>query len=445
MAPSHPSGPGLPKRPATDIPHTNVDHFEHADLIAMIAKANPAQVSELGQMWHALGKEVMAFGAMLERTAVSSESIWRGQAASAARARLAELVTWCQSTGEGMRDMGTTVLPVQAEAAQTAQLSMPPAVPYDPVAYQNRLNSTSNPSEWVQLQHDAHEQAARHEAARAEAVRVVNTYIAALRSINGTMPAFTLPPEFGHSDTGPGPGVPAPGSGESTTNHNGQKGIGGTAHGVGGAAGVPGAGVHRAGATHRSPQTPPGVAALGGSPVPEGSPHSGGHSPGSVPPASTPGQLVSSPVPDLGHSVPAGEGGTGVPSLPPVAAGIGGDGGTGRRPSVAGGSGFGPRGSGTLNRSDALNPSGARNALEHGAAAVTGAGDDIPGIARRGPGGSLGAGGMFPPMLGGGPGRGQEHTVHQRPSYLIETEDIWGDGRPVAPPVIGEDPPESSP
>jgi hypothetical protein len=45
-------------------------------------------------------------------------------------------------------------------------------------------------------------------------------------------------------------------------------------------------------------------------------------------------------------------------------------------------------------------------------------------------------------MVGGGQSRGGEDSEHQRPSYLIETEDIWGDGRRVAPPVIGEDPPE---
>jgi hypothetical protein len=63
-------------------------------------------------------------------------------------------------------------------------------------------------------------------------------------------------------------------------------------------------------------------------------------------------------------------------------------------------------------------------------------------MAGRGPGGSPGAGGAFPPMVGGGQGRGEKDTEHRRPSYLIETEDIWGDGRRVAPPVIGEDPPE---
>jgi hypothetical protein len=47
-------------------------------------------------------------------------------------------------------------------------------------------------------------------------------------------------------------------------------------------------------------------------------------------------------------------------------------------------------------------------------------------------------------MVGGAQVRGKEDTEHRRPSYLIETEDIWGDGRRVVPPVIGADPPESS-
>lgn len=41
--------------------------------------------------------------------------------------------------------------------------------------------------------------------------------------------------------------------------------------------------------------------------------------------------------------------------------------------------------------------------------------------------------------MGGGAGsRGEEDKEHQRPEYLIETEDIFGDVRTVAPPVIGE-------
>jgi hypothetical protein len=46
------------------------------------------------------------------------------------------------------------------------------------------------------------------------------------------------------------------------------------------------------------------------------------------------------------------------------------------------------------------------------------------------------------PLVGAGAGRGQgEDKEHQRPSYLIEMDDIFSDGRKVAPPVIGEDPP----
>lgn len=58
-------------------------------------------------------------------------------------------------------------------------------------------------------------------------------------------------------------------------------------------------------------------------------------------------------------------------------------------------------------------------------------------MAGRGPGG-----GAFAPMAGGARGQGSDESEHRRPSYLVETEDIWGDGRRVAPPVIGEDPPE---
>ncbi|MGH3367103.1 MAG: hypothetical protein ACRDOY_07865, partial [Nocardioidaceae bacterium] len=62
-----------------------------------------------------------------------------------------------------------------------------------------------------------------------------------------------------------------------------------------------------------------------------------------------------------------------------------------------------------------------------------------------GAGGAAGRGGVSGvPLAGAGAGRGQggEDDEHRRPSYLIDTDDIFGDGRRVAPPVIGEDPPE---
>jgi hypothetical protein len=46
----------------------------------------------------------------------------------------------------------------------------------------------------------------------------------------------------------------------------------------------------------------------------------------------------------------------------------------------------------------------------------------------------MGAGGMG---AGGGRGEGAEDSEHKSASYLQETEDIFGDGTMVAPPVIG--------
>ncbi|MGH3987798.1 MAG: hypothetical protein ACRDTZ_10820, partial [Pseudonocardiaceae bacterium] len=56
-------------------------------------------------------------------------------------------------------------------------------------------------------------------------------------------------------------------------------------------------------------------------------------------------------------------------------------------------------------------------------------------------GGRAGQGDLMAP-IGGGRGNGGEDTERRRPSYLIEVDDIFTDGRKVAPPVIGEDSPD---
>ena len=52
--------------------------------------------------------------------------------------------------------------------------------------------------------------------------------------------------------------------------------------------------------------------------------------------------------------------------------------------------------------------------------------------------GRAGPGEMMAPMGAAG-GKGGEDSEHRRPSYLIEMDDIFTDGRKVAPAVIGED------
>lgn len=407
---------GLSMRPAGPIPRTNAAAYGHPELKQMIDASEPNQAHELGHLWNDLGNEIMVFGENLQNTATSSEAIWVGQAGNTARSALSALATWCQHTGQGVQFMGTTVR-TQAEAAETAKLVMPDPVPYDPAKYQTQLNETINPVEWARIIGDARAQADRQHAAHAEAIRVVETYSASLHDTNAAMPAFTPPPTFGDGATPRAPGDPMPG-GQAGRAVSRVVGTGGSAPTVGSA----------------GPPTAGGPPSAVGTPVAAGN-QMGGHGSDAVPPSSTPGQSVSYPPSYPPGGIPGGgvaAGGSGVepggPSLLPAAAVIGGAGAGGRGASA--GVRFGPRGSGGLGSwSPAPNP--AWNTLGRGVGGSAG-------IVEAGHG--AGAGSGFAPMAG--TGRGEEDTEHRRPSYLIETEDIWGDGRRVAPPVIGEDPPD---
>jgi hypothetical protein len=303
---------------------------------------------------------------------------------------------------------------------------MPEPVPYDPAKCQAQLNATSNPAEWARIIGDAREQADRQHAAHREAIQVVETYSASLRNTNAAMPAFTPPPRFGDGATGRTPGGPMP---------DGR--AGGVVPPVGGAP-VGGAG-------GSAPRGAPAVGG-GGPPTAVGNQVAvgnqlAGHGSGGAPPSSTPEQSVSHAPGIPGGGVPAGGSGgqPGGPSFLPAAAAavIGGAGSSGRGSSA--GVRFGPRGSSGLGTSS-LGPNPASNSLGRGGVGSVGAAG-----ASRGTAGmashAAGAGSGFAPMAGTGRGQGED-TEHRRPSYLIETEDIWGDGRRVAPPVIGEDPPE---
>ncbi|MGB6161883.1 MAG: hypothetical protein WBF75_04795 [Pseudonocardiaceae bacterium] len=407
---------GLSMRPGGPMPHTNAAAYEHPELKQMIDTSEPSQAHELGHLWNNLGNEIMEFGENLRSTATSSEAIWVGQAGNTARSALSALATWCQHTGQGVQFMGTTVR-TQAEAAETAKLAMPDPVPYDPAKYQTQLNDTSNPTEWARIIGDARAQADRQHAAHAEAIRVVETYSASLHGTNAALPAFTPPPRFGDGVTGRTPGGPTPGG------RAGQV-VPPPVGGAGGGAPTVGSGGSPSSGGPPSSGSPPNAV---GTPVAAGN-QVGGHGSGAVPPSSTPGQSVSYPPGITSDGVAAGGSGAepAGPSLLPAAAVIGGAGSGGRETGA--GVRFGPRGSSGLG---AWSPTPNPASSPPGRGGIGSAGTSEAG---------RGAGNGFPLMPG--TGRAEEDREHRRPSYLIETEDIWGDGRRVAPPVIGEDPPD---
>jgi len=457
---------GVNTRPTGDIPTTNAAAFEHEELKAKIDAAQPGPVYGVGSDWIRLGQQMAEFSASLSATANNSEAQWRGSAGDAARTTLSALADWSDVTGEGLQSMGENV-DAQASSASTAKSAMPEPVGYDPAVYQQRLNNTSNPFEWVQIVGDAYEQYSRHMADREKAIEVTNTYTTSLRESAATMPAFTPPPAFGGSGgiddggvTPPRGGVSPPGGGVPP----------GGSGGLGPAGGVP---LPPGGGT--TPQIPTGP----GAPAPT-PPAGGGPSPTppsvSVPMPGWPGGPGSLSGPG-GSGYPSGPGypaypggpggqaGTGVPGGRPGLPGAGrpggsgsgrpggmGPGGTGR--GGAGGfgpgdRGFGPDGGGLRGGGAVGEGAGLRGGVGEGAGGRGGglgagglAEDGVHGgRAGAGPGGrgaAANAGGM---PLGAGRGDGDDDREHHRPSYLVESEDVWGDGPLVAPPVIGEAPP----
>lgn len=106
-------------------------------------------------------------------------------------------------------------------------------------------------------------------------------------------------------------------------------------------------------------------------------------------------------------------------------------------PGPGGGPSFGPVPIGA----GSFGPGGGSPAVRPGMGAMAGVGaaGGPGGAGGFGPGGRGGAPGMGGPMgAGGARANGEEDKEHKRPDYLIETDDIFGDGMLVAPPVIGE-------
>jgi hypothetical protein len=434
-----PDGMAISIRPTHELPTTNAAGFSHDQLKQMIDSAKPQGVSGLGSDWVKLSEELHTFATDMRGLAQSTQARWVGTAGDAAQGALLSLADWSEVTASGIDTMSSNVSE-QSSAASTAQNAMPDPVPYDPAVYMARLNSTSSPFEWMQIVADAYQQYDAHQAAEREAQQVVNVYSQSLHETASTMPAFSPPPTFGGE------------TGKDDPPIGGRPDVsGGTGTGVPLPSGVlPGS---------VPPDPPPSGGVPPAPPVPPpppGSPPAPTYpqQPSIVPPGPVPPGPVPPRVPALpsdpgmyppGPTIPGGSGrsgpggGSGMGRSGSLGPGSGTPGRAGAGGSGAGRGAFGPGGFGPGGSGSGAPGAGARGVGGLGAAA--GLADDAA-AARSGAAGRGGAGGMgYGPMVGAGTG-GDDDKEHRRPSYLVESEDVWGDGTLVAPPVIGEAPPE---
>lgn len=152
-------------------------------------------------------------------------------------------------------------------------------------------------------------------------------------------------------------------------------------------------------------------------PGPGGAPPVGGSNPGGPAPSGLPGAppVTGLPVPGTFGPGPFGSGSAGSNQ------------GAHGRSSGGTGHGFGGSGAGGAQPNRVMGPGGVMTGPEV---------ESRPAPGRPGVAGVAGTG--FGPMAGRA--SGDEDTEHRRPDYLVETEDVWGDGTRVAPAVIGDRP-----
>ena len=423
----------------------------HPEIRSMLdTSVNPEHIYQGAAAWSAKGTAAadIVTGLTADLKGIVTGG-WQGESADAANASLGPITDWATCLSEAVDHTGQ-LMGVSGDAAGQAKVTVPPAESHD---WGETLRSFGSGGP-VGAVGDAIAQDNAQAESHARAVQIMNSvYSAPINENRAAVPAYPAltDPTLHPPETPPGGGR-VPGTGEPGPR---MAGDGSPAGGGGGPAGDGG------GHTPYEPSNGGGASGPGGG-VPAGT---GGQASPFQPGA---GQSVGGQGAGGGGHLAGGQGGGaagggGVPVMPPAAMGggsVGGAGAGGSRAGGAGGGRFGGAGGGgrvggaggRFGGGGAAGGQAGFGPRGSGGAAGGGAGQ---GMAGRGGGAPFGAGGagarggmgggMGAGMMGAGAGRGRggEDTEHERPSYLIEMDDVFNDGRKVAPPVIGEDPPES--
>lgn len=410
---------GFGEPSGTDGGSSNWAAWGHAEIRSMLdTSVDPGDIGDAARAWsdQARNDADIVTGLTRDLQQIVSGG-WRGASAEAAITALGPIDQWAASQAD-TADRTTALMDASGSSAGQAKATVPPAKSHDWGQSLRSFAVGGVPGAII----DAVAQDQAQSEAHTEAVRIMNNvYSAPINDHRTGVPVCpqladpTLQPPEPAPATGPAPGPGQPGGG----------------------AGAPGGG---AAGGHAHPQ--PTAAPLQG----VGSVGSAGHGGGPV----EAGQPTGLRQP-AGGQVAAGAAAAAAASVPIMAPIVGGDAqlarraGSGVRPGggravsgYVGGTGH----SGTGGSAADFGP------RRSGAAAEVTEGRMGTGLGRGGVAGAgrAGLGGLLPPSLmppmGGGRGKDGEDTEHRRPSYLIEMDDVFTDGRKVAPPVIGEDPPE---
>jgi hypothetical protein len=401
------------QQPAVPHPNANYPGMSHEDLKKLVTtNVNPGVSYGNGDDWKGLAGQLREAAITLDAAINGSQSHWEGAAADLARAHLSKVRDWSADTAEFFNATGTAMHD-QVDAAAKAKTDMPDPINFDPVKMFEQ--AAGNPISMIALPAEMYLTYNASNDAKDKAVKVVQTRDASMQQASASIPAFTPPPDI---------------SDGSTTNTSvASAGPVGSGSGVAAYQGHSGGGSYGGGGSYN-----PGNS--GYQPVHQG-PGGGSYTPNPV------GGGTSGPTRIAGYDPGPGAQGFNNQNLSNNPGGNNPYGPNGGGPGGVGG--FGPAGSG----GGAGGGAGYRGGASSSASAARpgagpsagGAGSAAEGAGARGGMGSAGAAGQS--GMGGAGGRGgkkEEDKEHKRPTFLVETDDVFGDGQMVAPTVIGENP-----
>jgi hypothetical protein len=379
----------------------------HQEIRSMLDHSvDPGDIGEAAQAWRDQSRGDAAIVTGLTRDLQQTVSGgWRGASADAALAPLGAINQW--STGHtDIADHTAQLMADSGSSAAQAKASVPP--PRSHNWRESLFSFAAGGAAGALIDAVAQEQA--QSDAHAEAVRIMtNVYSAPINDNRAAVSTCAQladptqqPPEAIPADGYTGGGAPVPSAGPSATGHR--------AHTLAAPT------VLQAVSSADSP------AAVGPAQAVRGPQHGGGQIAAAAVAAAVGSVPIVAPIAeDVARRVQAGAsgarpgGGRSVGGPMPVVGQVGG------AVRASAGHEFGPR------------PSGAAAEMEGRAGAGMSRGAGAATAGRAGPGE------MMAPMGAAG-AKGGEDSEHRRPSYLIEMDDIFADGRKVAPAVIGEDP-----
>jgi hypothetical protein len=397
----------------------------HEEICSMLqTSVDPADIDEAARAWRDQGRHAddLVTGLARDLQGIVFDG-WHGASADAALTALGPINQWSADQAD-TAERTTRLMDDSASSTAQAKSAVPPPLSHD---WNESLRSfTIGGGAGVFVDAVAQEQAKVD--AHAEAVRVMtNVYSAPINDHRAAVPTYpqladpTVQPPEQPPATDPSPDLlySATGAAGGAADGGAATGRSGTRGPVTGGAG--GESSHGGAHVAYPPPTPATLQAVSSGPV---SQHDG-----QVPPD----QPVRRSQNIGGQVAAAAAAAAGVPVMAPIAEsrirralapGVGvrlGGAGAGGGHLTSGGQLSGR--AGTANTAEL----GPRPAIAEAAEGRLGRG--------------AGAGDLMAPMGAAGGKRGED-SEHRRPSYLIEMDDIFTDGRKVAPAVIGADPPE---